>query len=270
MQIISIDNIKTKPLLTYSTGLDGLDKTLNGGIYEGSVVLLSGMPGVGKSTLIMQVANFIGKNHKILFVCGEESLQQAKLRADKLDVNCPNIFCTEEIVWEQIVKGIDIIRPQIVIIDSLQRIKSVTNKSAPGSAKQNRYCLEEIIRLAKDKNITFVVIGTSIKSRAVAGEQALQHMADTVIFMDNLDGKKTLLKVQKNRFGRSGETWEAYLTNTGFQESHSVTVNGQAYRELCEELIDDGLSLFIKGGRFHTLKNTLKTITIDALRGGDK
>ncbi len=204
----------SKPILaiTYDenervkTGMNEFDRVLGGGIVAGSVTLLSGEPGVGKSTLLLQVCGLLGDSKKLLYVTGEESPSQIKLRANRLGVHSDKILIYSETDIDEIMSEADIVSPDIIVIDSIQTLTDENSASAPGSITQVRTTASRLIRLAKSAGISVIIVGHVNKDGGIAGPKVLEHMVDTVLYFD---GEKQYsyrtLRAVKNRFGSTNE-----------------------------------------------------------------
>jgi len=189
------------------TGLSELDVVLSGGIVEGSLILLGGDPGIGKSTLLLQVCQNLGKQGKsILYVSGEESVQQIKLRADRLEVDAGNIYLAAETGMSEIESMIGGLKPDLVIIDSIQTIVNEDTDSSPGSVSQVRSCTSALMRIAKGSGVSVFVVGHVTKEGAIAGPRVLEHMVDTVLYFEG-ERRETyrIIRAVKNRFGSTNE-----------------------------------------------------------------
>ena len=207
-------NIKPQALNTYvakenirtSTGFEELDRVLGGGIVKGSIVLLGGEPGIGKSTLILQICNKIKGNGKVLYVSGEESAEQIKLRADRLGISNEDILFLGETDIEIIGQVIIEIKPKLVIIDSIQTMYSEELSAAAGSVSQVREITAQIMKICKMQDITTIIIGHVTKEGNIAGPRVLEHMVDTVLY---LEGERyfsfRIIRGVKNRFGSTNE-----------------------------------------------------------------
>lgn len=207
-------NIKPQALNTYvakenirtSTGFEELDRVLGGGIVKGSLVLLGGEPGIGKSTLILQICNKIKGNGKVLYVSGEESAEQIKLRADRLGISNEDILFLGETNIEIIGQIIIEIKPKLVIIDSIQTMYSEELSAAAGSVSQVREITAQIMKICKMQDITTIIIGHVTKEGNIAGPRVLEHMVDTVLY---LEGERyfsyRIIRGVKNRFGSTNE-----------------------------------------------------------------
>src|SRR5574337_1114565 len=190
-----------------STGLAELDRVLGGGIVPGSFVLLSGDPGIGKSTLLLQASMRIAQREEaVLYVSGEESLQQTRSRASRLGLLSDRLLLLAETSLQVILDQTDQIRPTILVIDSIQTIVSEELESPPGSFSQVREAAVRLMALAKEKGISTVVIGHITKEGAIAGPKAMEHLVDAVVFIEG-EGHQIhrLLRAVKNRFGPTPE-----------------------------------------------------------------
>lgn len=200
------------------TSISELDRVLGGGIISGSVVLVGGDPGIGKSTLMIQLADKI-KNKTILYVSGEESQKQIKLRAERLGFAGDEFYILSETSMEIIAAVVDRLEPDIVIIDSIQTIYRTELESSAGSISQLRECTAAIIQIAKAKSISFFLIGHITKEGVIAGPKVLEHMVDTVL---QFEGERThayrILRAIKNRYGSTNEIGVFEMTGTGLIE----------------------------------------------------
>jgi len=184
-----------------------LDNVLGGGLVPGSVVLVGGEPGIGKSTLLLQAsANYAHSNKTVLYVSGEESASQIALRANRLGVDCENLLVVAETSLDQIKTFIDKISPQILVLDSIQTVYSSQLDSQPGSVGQLRECAHEIISLAKARDIATFLVGHVTKEGAIAGPKVLEHMVDVVLYFEGASTHSfRILRSIKNRFGSTNE-----------------------------------------------------------------
>ena len=188
-----------------STGISELDRVLGGGAVCGSLVLVGGAPGIGKSTLLLQMCANL-ENRKILYVTGEESERQLKLRAVRLGLEGKNILVLAETDLDAILECINIQSPEIVIIDSIQTISGGDVASAPGSVSQIRDCTMQIMRLTKEKGLTVFVVGHITKEGSIAGPKILEHMVDCVLYFEGERNTSfRILRAAKNRFGSTNE-----------------------------------------------------------------
>jgi DNA repair protein RadA/Sms len=227
LSYVSSDNNEVRIL----TGISEFDRLLGGGVVVGSVILIGGEPGVGKSTLMLQIAqkicsqkNLGGQNYKLLYVSGEESVQQVKLRAQRLQVNNENIYILAETNFENIIKVVEEISPDVLIIDSIQTIYSDFIPATQGSISQIRGITAEIVKLAKTKNITVFVLGHITKEGDIAGPKLLEHMVDTVLYFETEATQNfKILRVYKNRFGSTSEMGVFEMTQTGLKEIPNIS-----------------------------------------------
>ena len=194
-----------------------LNRVLGGGIVRGSIVLVAGEPGIGKSTLLLQTG-LLMKNIRVLYVSGEESEQQIKMRADRLNITHPEFYLLTETSTQTIFQEIKKIRPELVIIDSIQTLQSNYIDSSPGSVSQIRESASELQRFAKESNIPVFIIGHITKDGAVAGPKILEHMVDTVLqFEGDRHYTYRLLRTLKNRFGSASELGIYEMTADGMR-----------------------------------------------------
>lgn len=189
----------------YVTGDDELDRVLGGGIVPGSLVLIGGEPGIGKSTLMLQIA-LILKNKKILYVSGEESEAQIKMRADRMSAKNPECYVLSETNTQQIFQQIEALKPDLLVIDSIQTLTSQYVESAAGSVSQVRECTAELMKFAKETGTPVFLIGHITKDGSIAGPKVLEHMVDTVLqFEGDRHMSYRILRTSKNRFGSTHE-----------------------------------------------------------------
>lgn len=192
--------------IRFSTGISEFDRVLGGGAVLGSLVLVGGAPGIGKSTLLLQMCAVTALSRRVLYVTGEESERQLKLRADRLDVSGGEIYVLAETDLDQILSAVDALKPDVVILDSIQTISDAAIASAPGSITQVRECTMRIMRLTKEKGLTVFVVGHINKEGSIAGPKVLEHMVDCVLYFE---GERStsfrILRAVKNRFGSTNE-----------------------------------------------------------------
>jgi len=200
--------------------MEELSRVLGGGIVPGSAVLISGDPGIGKSTLLLQLSAMLAEaGQKVLYISGEESAQQIKMRAERLGIHSPNLYLLSEINLEQILEQIERMRPALAIVDSIQSVYSERFESAAGSVTQVREGASELLRLGKAQNIPIFLIGHVTKAGAIAGPRVLEHIVDAVLY---LEGERfhtyRLLRSVKNRFGSTNEVGVFEMTEAGLVE----------------------------------------------------
>ncbi len=215
-----INEIEITDNIKLPTGFEEFDRVLGGGLVQGSLVLLAGDPGIGKSTLILQTAgNICAQGKKLLYVCAEESGSQVKLRARRLNVNSDNLYVYSQTNLEAVINQLDNIKPEILVIDSIQSIYTSNITSSSGSVSQIRECTNALMDIAKNKNITVVVIGHVTKEGNIAGPKVLEHMVDTVIYFEGDKYKsQRLLRSIKNRFGSTNEIGVFNMADNGLNE----------------------------------------------------
>jgi DNA repair protein RadA/Sms len=201
------------------TSMKELDRVLGGGIVEGSMILVGGDPGIGKSTLLLQICGLLSDKLKMLYVSGEESIRQIKIRADRLSVNKESILMISETNFENIDALIDEIEPKVVVIDSIQTVYSEALTSAPGSVSQVREVTGKLMRIAKVQGITVFIVGHVTKEGAIAGPRVLEHMVDTVLYFEGERHQNyRILRAVKNRFGSTNEIGVFEMTQQGLLE----------------------------------------------------
>ncbi len=215
-----INDIEIDRSIRFTTGIEEFDRVLGGGLVQGSIVLLAGDPGIGKSTILLQTGKAICKDGRTaLYVSAEESASQVKLRAQRLGVQSNSLYIYSQTNFEAIKRQIDEIKPQILIIDSIQAVYTDSVTSSPGSVSQIRECTNILMDIAKNKNITVVIIGHVTKEGNIAGPKVLEHMVDTVIYFEG-DRYKSyrLLRCMKNRFGTTNEVGVFNMCDDGLHE----------------------------------------------------
>ncbi len=213
-----MEEVDTQEELRFTTGISELDRVLGGGAVRGSMVLIGGAPGIGKSTLLMQVCGLVSRDEKILYVSGEESQRQLKMRAQRLGVQNENLLVLPETKLEEILDCAEELQPDIMIVDSVQTLFNSELASAPGSVGQVRECTMAIMQMSKAEGITTFVVGHVNKDGAIAGPKVLEHMVDCVLYFE---GERSLshriLRAAKNRFGSTNEIGVFEMLNTGLR-----------------------------------------------------
>lgn len=224
-----IEAVSTVAQSRFQAGISEFDRVLGGGIVPGSVVLIGGEPGIGKSTLLLQVAYLIAKTGPCLVVSGEESLGQIKMRAERLGVTSGALYLLDETNVEAIKAEIERLRPVLVVIDSVQTMHHPDVSTAPGSVSQLRESAFQLSRVAKEQGFSLFLIGHVTKEGVIAGPRILEHMVDTVLYFEG-DGRELyrIVRAVKNRFGSTNEVGIFEMSETGLKE------------------VDDPSSFFIK------------------------
>ena len=215
-----IREIKEYSQRRYLSGVGEFDRILGGGIVPGSLILIGGEPGIGKSTLLLEVGNRLScPDCPVLYISGEESAEQTKLRALRLGVDSPYLYILTETNLEEIVRQINDLKPRVVIIDSIQTIYREDYSSAPGSILQVRESAAYLMRLAKQKTITIFLIGHVTKEGSIAGPRVLEHIVDTVLYFEpGKDYQYRILRGVKNRFGPTSEIGIFKMEESGLKE----------------------------------------------------
>lgn len=222
---VNINDISIEIEERYSTGMKEMDRVLGGGIVKGSLILVGGDPGIGKSTLLLQVCEKVDAGAGILYVSGEESVKQIKIRADRLGVKNGRLSMIAETNFSVIEQVIAREAPRLVIIDSIQTVFSETLTSAPGSVSQVREVTAGLMRVAKSLNIAMIIVGHVTKEGSIAGPRVLEHMVDTVLYFE---GERHLsyrvLRAVKNRFGSTNEIGIFEMRDVGLVEVENASM----------------------------------------------
>jgi len=216
----AIDSISLDANLRFKTGISEFDRTLGGGLVPGSMVLIGGDPGIGKSTLILQVVERLSREGlKSLYLSGEESPQQIKLRADRLSIHSENLYVLTETCIEHFFDGMDLLRPDLLVVDSIQTTYTDALPSAPGSVGQVREVSSRLMRWAKESGTPTFLIGHVTKDGAIAGPKVLEHLVDTVLYFEgDRSHAFRILRSVKNRYGPTNEIGVFEMKDTGLEE----------------------------------------------------
>ncbi len=219
-QIYRLNEISLQTVTRLSTGINELDRVLGGGIVPGSLLLLGGEPGIGKSTLLMQVCIRIARRKiPVLYVTGEESGEQVRLRAQRLEDIAEEFYLLCSVDLDEIIAGVNQTKPGLLVIDSIQTLINPELTSAPGSIAQVRECTGELLKIAKAHHLSVFIIGHVTKFGAIAGPKTLEHMVDTVLYFE---GESTqnyrIVRTVKNRYGPTNEIGVFEMTDTGLVE----------------------------------------------------
>lgn len=205
--------------IRFFTGMGELDRVLGGGAVAGSLVLVGGAPGIGKSTLLLQICNQLCQGRRVLYISGEESERQLKLRAQRLNVDPAELFILSETRLSDILEAAEEMKPDILIVDSIQTLYNEENESSPGSVSQVKDCTMAMMQLSKSQGITVFVVGHINKDGAIAGPKVLEHMVDCVLYFEgDPNTPYRLLRAAKNRFGSTNEIGVFEMVNTGLIE----------------------------------------------------
>jgi DNA repair protein RadA/Sms len=237
-QVLLLNEIPMQSEKRIPTKIGEFDRVLGGGVVPGSVVLAGGEPGIGKSTLFLQIARELMQSGNVLYVSGEESPAQVKMRAERLGVDAKMLFMAETDI-DAIVAGIESSSPRFVIIDSIQTMYDSELSSAPGSVSQVRQCAGRIVAEAKKRSVAAFIIGHVTKEGAIAGPRVLEHLVDTVLYFE---GERTsnlrILRAVKNRFGSTEEIGIFEMRDVGMQEVKNPSLLNEAEQAL------SGVSVF--------------------------
>ena len=205
--------------LRFETGMSELDRVLGGGAVKGSLVLVGGAPGIGKSTLMLQICDHLCRFSKVLYVSGEESERQIKLRAERLQIHSDGLYLLSETNLEEVVEAVNSLNPDILIIDSIQTLYNGDLSTAPGSVGQVKECTMTLMQLAKGSGVTIFVIGHVNKEGSIAGPKVLEHMVDCVLYFEGEQQMAyRILRAAKNRFGATNEIGVFEMADHGLSE----------------------------------------------------
>ena len=214
-----IGELDTAQEIRFPTGMGELDRVLGGGAVQGSLVLVGGAPGIGKSTLMLQICGKLSENAKILYVSGEESPRQLKLRADRLGVASDRLYVLSETCLGDVLQSVEEEKPDVLIVDSIQTLYQESLESPAGSVAQVRACTMELMQLAKGEGITVFVIGHVNKEGSIAGPKVLEHMVDCVLYFEGeAHMSYRILRAAKNRFGATNEIGVFEMRSEGLVE----------------------------------------------------
>lgn len=219
IKVTAITDMDTNEEIRFQTGMSELDRVLGGGAVKGSLVLIGGAPGIGKSTLMLQICKKLGEQFKVLYVSGEESTRQLKLRAQRLQVESENLFVLSETNLDAVFSGVQEEKPDVLIVDSIQTLYNETIDSPAGGIGQVKDCTMKLMQLAKGENITVFVIGHVNKEGSIAGPKVLEHMVDCVLYFEGDQHMSyRILRAAKNRFGATNEIGVFEMLDRGLRE----------------------------------------------------
>ena len=214
-----LSQVDTGSEIRFSTGMGELDRVLGGGAVAGSLVLVGGAPGIGKSTLLLQICAQLCCERRVLYVSGEESERQIKLRAQRLNVHSENLFILSETRLSDILEATEEMNPDILIVDSIQTLYHEENDSSPGSVSQVKDCTMSLMHLSKAKGLTVFVVGHINKDGNIAGPKVLEHMVDCVMYFEgDPNSSYRMLRAAKNRFGSTNEIGVFEMADCGLME----------------------------------------------------
>lgn len=214
-----LSEAKTDEALRFTTGLSELDRVLGGGAVKGSLVLVSGAPGIGKSTLLLQICEQIAREQTVLYVSGEESEGQLKLHAERLGVSGNNLFILCETSLDEVLGATERAQPDLLIVDSIQTLYAEDKPASPGSVTQVKECTLRLMQYCKSSGVTVFVVGHINKEGAIAGPKVLEHMVDCVLYFEGESHTAhRLLRAAKNRFGSTNEIGVFEMQDTGLRE----------------------------------------------------
>ena len=214
-----LHDVDTGSEIRFSTGMGELDRVLGGGAVAGSLVLVGGAPGIGKSTLLLQICHQLCRERSVLYISGEESERQLKLRAQRLNVTPDNLYILSETRLSDVMEAVESTKPDILIVDSVQTLYNEENESSPGSVSQVKDCTMSMMQLSKTQGITVFVVGHINKDGAIAGPKVLEHMVDCVLYFEgDPNSSYRLLRAAKNRFGSTNEIGVFEMGDSGLIE----------------------------------------------------
>ena len=214
-----LKEVETTDELRFKTGMSELDRVLGGGAVRGSLVLVSGAPGIGKSTLMLQICDNLCRFATVLYVSGEESERQIKLRAERFGIRSEGLYLYSETNLDDILESVNELKPDVLIVDSIQTLYNGDNTSAPGSVTQVKACTLTLMQLAKGQGITTFVIGHVNKEGSIAGPKVLEHMVDCVLYFEGEQHNSyRILRAAKNRFGATNEIGVFEMGDVGLEE----------------------------------------------------
>jgi DNA repair protein RadA/Sms len=217
--ITPLEEVSLQEQDRYHSGYEELNRVLGGGLVVGSVVLIGGDPGIGKSTLLLQTVTHLAKSHKVLYVSGEESLSQIALRAKRMDLSVPQLHLLAETQVEAIIQKASQYAPQVMVIDSIQTMYTDAQTGSPGGVGQLREATAQLVRFAKSSNTTIFLVGHVTKEGALAGPRVLEHMVDAVLYFEGQqDSRFRVIRAIKNRFGAVNELGVFAMTEKGLKE----------------------------------------------------
>ncbi|MBT3385218.1 MAG: DNA repair protein RadA [Prolixibacteraceae bacterium] len=246
-QALTLENIKAVKTQRISVGINEINRVLGGGIVPGSLILLGGEPGIGKSTLVLQLALQL-KEEKILYTSGEESLQQIKLRAERLKISNNNCLFLNETSLEHLIAHTEQIKPDLLIIDSIQTLSTETIESSPGSVSQVRECTSVLLKFAKKNNVAIILIGHINKEGSIAGPKVLEHIVDTVLqFEGDTNFLYRLLRANKNRFGSTNELGIFEMRSDGLREI--TNPSEQLISKINDDISGTAIASTVEGAR---------------------
>lgn len=247
VKLKDLTQVTTKPIERMCSGIKEWDRVTGGGIVPGSFVVITGDPGIGKSTLLLQIAYKLAQNHKIFYFSSEESLEQVKLRAERLNCINNNLLFADQANLDEIIVTCQELKPDLVIIDSIQNCYTQDTNSIPGSIGQLKESAFKLMRLAKEFNISVIASGHITKEGTIAGPKTLEHMVDAVFYLQGEDRWQTrILRSVKNRFGTISELGFFQMEEYGLQEVANIN------QQLLEEISYSPGSVlisFIEGSR---------------------
>ncbi|MBG0764082.1 MAG: DNA repair protein RadA, partial [Tissierellales bacterium] len=219
-KVLRLKDIEVKEEKRITTKYMELDRVLGGGIVNSSLVLVGGDPGIGKSTLLMQTGDKVaGQGLKVLYVTGEESARQIKIRAERLEMESDNMYILAETNMDHILKNINELEPDLLILDSIQTIYNPDITSAPGSVSQVKEITSTIMRTTKSTNMSTFIVGHVTKQGSIAGPRVLEHMVDTVLYFEgDTQHSYRILRAVKNRYGSTNEVGVFEMRDSGLEE----------------------------------------------------
>lgn len=214
-----LKDVKPDAFIRTNTEIKELDRVLGGGLVKGAVILIGGEPGIGKSTLLLQISNILAKTKKVLYVSGEESIAQIKLRSERLSLSADNLYIINDTEVSSIIEHIEELKPEIVVIDSIQVLYNKDFSQNAGSITQVKECTGVLTTLAKQNSFSLFIVGHVTKEGAIAGPKILEHMVDCVIYFEGeVQTHFRILRSVKNRYGPTNEIGVFQMAKEGLKE----------------------------------------------------
>ncbi|RMH16686.1 MAG: DNA repair protein RadA [Gammaproteobacteria bacterium] len=264
-KVRNLSEVELGTIPRISSGIEEMDRVLGGGIVPGSVILIGGDPGIGKSTILLQVLSATSATHRVLYVTGEESLQQVGMRAVRLGLSGDSLPALAETRVDTILTAATQTRPEIMVVDSIQTVFSENLDSAPGSVSQVRESAARLVDYAKHEGVAMILVGHVTKEGALAGPRVLEHMVDTVLYFEgDSNSRYRMIRATKNRFGAVNELGLFAMTETGLKEVTNPSAIFLANRH--EKTPGNVIVPLLEGTR--PILAEIQALTVEANQGG--